>query len=110
MISSEKKGACVLQPFFHKKILANEIGTLFKLHLECQASFVDTDTEQGRLIQPGTYARSGNRGYGAEAALAAPKFTDRAGEVFAVEVGPHPARKDQLRVSAFPEQEIAQAL
>jgi hypothetical protein len=33
---------------------------------------------------------------------------DRAQQVLGAEIGPHPAREDELRIGAFPQQKVAQ--
>ena len=46
----------------------------------------------------------------AEAAVAAPEIPQRRAEVVGIELGPHAGGEEQLRIGAFPEQEIAQPL
>ena len=45
-----------------------------------------------------------------EATLALPKIVHRGGKILGSEVGPHPVAEEELRIRAFPQQEIRQSL
>ena len=83
--------------------------------MEEMGQFIAEATQAGVVVTTGALQPKGTRlrlagGKAAEAPLAMVKGMHGRGEIRRAEVGPHAGREDELRVRAFPQQEVAEAL